>query len=181
MHIQTNILHFLHPWWTRKGFSLPEGFAEITSPYYPLQARDMVVSKGVMVLRGPEAMGFPEVSPYITNTVTQAAIRRSAWQAEYPLAPEDIKEMGSRIRALLLVAAHEKQDTLITGAYGCGAFRNPPKGVAGLFFIQVVDLAMQGVWLPDIVFAIVGSAEADEQAREEFRDMTRKYNAWVNS
>ncbi len=41
--------------------------------------------------------------------------------------------MSSRIKRILDVAAQEKEEVLILGAFGCGAFNNPPEIVADIF------------------------------------------------
>ena len=44
-----------------------------------------------------------------------------------------ISAMRRRIRRILQVASDQKVDNLILGAFGCGAFRNPPEIVAEIF------------------------------------------------
>ena len=39
----------------------------------------------------------------------------------------------SRIRRIFEIAAYGRNEVLILGAFGCGAFRNPPEIVAGVF------------------------------------------------
>ena len=46
--------------------------------------------------------------------------------------------MESRIRRIFAVAAYERNDVLVLGAFGCGAFRNPPEVVAKVFH-KVMD------------------------------------------
>ena len=43
------------------------------------------------------------------------------------------KVMTSRIKRILEVAKKEKVEVLILGAFGCGAFNNPPEVVARIF------------------------------------------------
>ena len=43
------------------------------------------------------------------------------------------KVMTERIRRILDLAAKEKVEVLILGAFGCGAFKNPPETVADIF------------------------------------------------
>ena len=43
------------------------------------------------------------------------------------------KVMTERIRRILDLVANEKVEVLILGAFGCGAFKNPPEVVAGIF------------------------------------------------
>ncbi len=43
------------------------------------------------------------------------------------------KVMTERIRRILDLAAKEKVEVLILGAFGCGAFKNPPEVVADIF------------------------------------------------
>ena len=41
--------------------------------------------------------------------------------------------MTERIKRILELAAKEKVEVLILGAFGCGAFENPPEIVADIF------------------------------------------------
>ena len=58
-----------------------------------------------------------------------------------------------RIRNILEVAAANDVDVLVLGAFGCGAFNNPPELVADVFRHLLVDKGY-GRFFRQIVFAI---------------------------
>ena len=50
------------------------------------------------------------------------------------LSAEELRRLiEKRVRRIFEVAAYEKNEVLILGAFGCGAFRNPPEMVAEVF------------------------------------------------
>jgi uncharacterized protein (TIGR02452 family) len=82
---------------------------ERTDPVYPcMMPRDKWFNVDIITCAAPELRGGPMPGNY-----------------------ENV--MRSRIRKILDVAAAEKVEVLILGAWGCGAFRNPADVVAGLF------------------------------------------------
>lgn len=54
-------------------------------------------------------------------------------------ATELARLLTSRIRRIFEVAASNENDVLILGAFGCGAFRNPPEIVAKVFNAVMQD------------------------------------------
>ena len=53
--------------------------------------------------------------------------------------------MTERIRRILDLAAKEKVEVLILGAFGCGAFKNPPEIVADIFASLIKDYSFETV------------------------------------
>ena len=50
------------------------------------------------------------------------------------LSTEELQALiEKRVRRIFEVAAYEENEVLILGAFGCGAFRNPPELVAEVF------------------------------------------------
>ena len=50
------------------------------------------------------------------------------------IEPDDLEGfLTTRIKRIFEVAAENKNEVLILGAFGCGAFRNPPEIVARAF------------------------------------------------
>jgi uncharacterized protein (TIGR02452 family) len=47
--------------------------------------------------------------------------------------PEDQESMVERVRTVLRIAADQGRESLVLGSLGCGAFKNPPGAVAGIF------------------------------------------------
>ena len=60
----------------------------------------------------------------------------------------------SLIRAILRIAYNNGQHRLVLGAFGCGAFANPPKHMAQLFKQVFEEPEFQGLF-KDIHFAII--------------------------
>jgi len=105
---------------------------------YPLD-RDTggIYSTDITVFRGSERNGYCLLrKPYTVSFVTVPAIN----------APELIERNGNlyivdnlveptkeKIRTILRITGKYKHDCLVLGAFGCGAFANPPNHMAELF------------------------------------------------
>eukprot|EP00041_Stephanoeca_diplocostata_P030438 m.921385 g.921385 ORF g.921385 m.921385 type:complete len:230 (-) comp23757_c0_seq20:2878-3567(-) len=59
-----------------------------------------------------------------------------------------------RIRSVLYAAAHAKCSNLVLGAFGCGAFGNPPAPVAALFRHELQSHQFRGLFAC-VVFAVL--------------------------
>ena len=66
----------------------------------------------------------------------------------------------TRVRAVLHAAREEKVETLVLGAFGCGAFGNPPDGVAPLFAKALASDEFRGAFAT-VVFAILEFQQSD--------------------
>lgn len=112
----------------------------------PLYNDDCIYTPGVIVFKTdtsvPELM--PEEDWYKVNIITCAAPDLREKPNKYANfhsrnGAADVTEEQlallhkSRIRRIFEIAAHERNEVLILGAFGCGAFRNPPEIVAGVF------------------------------------------------
>jgi uncharacterized protein (TIGR02452 family) len=75
--------------------------------------------------------------------------------------------MLERIRYILAVAAEQKADHLVLGAFGCGVFRNDPAEVAG-WFRQIIAEENYGTAFQRIIFAVLDKSP-DERVIRPFR------------
>ncbi|KAL1508592.1 hypothetical protein AB1Y20_004690 [Prymnesium parvum] len=75
-----------------------------------------------------------------------------------------------RIRAVLHAAAEEKHETLLLGAFGCGAFRNPPDEVARAFAHVLASHEFRGKF-STIAFAIMDPKQSDQGNFAAFRSV----------
>ena len=108
---------------------------------YPLKRNfGGVYSHGVTVFRDTEANGYALLdSPWQVNFVAVAANNIRRFMNGRTTIPDNfVPSTLNLIRTILRIAYNNGQRRLVLGAFGCGAFANPPKHVAQLFK-QVFD------------------------------------------
>lgn len=105
---------------------------------YPLDRRTGGIhSPRVTFFRASEANGYRLLkAPFSASVITVPAINGP----ELVIGPEGLRIVDAlveptreKIRTILRIAGHHGHDALVLGAFGCGAFRNPPAHVAELF------------------------------------------------
>ncbi|MDO4492556.1 MAG: TIGR02452 family protein [Clostridia bacterium] len=98
---------------------------------------DCIFTPGVCVLREDTFDGpfLQDRERYAVDVITCAApdLREPQQLFTVPDEAEFRAQMAKRIRRVLAIAAANGADVLILGAFGCGAFMNPPKVVAKAF------------------------------------------------
>lgn len=112
----------------------------------PLYNDDIIYSPDVQVIKTDTSMPdrMEEADWYPVNVITCAApnLREHPSNAMNPNAGRFAAQvtdrelrtlLEKRIRRIFAVAAAENNSVLILGAFGCGAFRNPPELVADVF------------------------------------------------
>lgn len=112
----------------------------------PLYNDDCLFTPGITVFKSD--VSFPELMPekdwYRVDVITCAApnLRKHPSNAMNPdagdcrvsLTHEELYNLlHSRIQKIFAIAAKQGAEVLILGAFGCGAFRNPPQVVAKVF------------------------------------------------
>jgi uncharacterized protein (TIGR02452 family) len=105
---------------------------------YPLnRSTGGIYSGNVTVFRGSEKNGYCLLKePFQTSVVTVPAINRPDLvfeNNEIRITNTLIEPTREKIRTILRIAGKYKHDCLVLGAFGCGAFQNPPKHMARLF------------------------------------------------
>ena len=106
---------------------------------YPLD-RDFggVYSPGITVFRGSEANGYCLLSkPYMVSVVSVPAVNHPDLErgssGAMRIAQPHIEATKNKIRTIFRIAAAHSHDALVLGAFGCGAFANPPRHIAEIF------------------------------------------------
>ena len=77
-------------------------------------------------------------TPYYMSFVAVAAINHPELDAEGNICQEDANLTKNKMRTMLRIGLLNGHDSIVLGAFGCGAFHNPPKHIARLFH-EVID------------------------------------------
>ena len=140
----------LHSCLDPKEYDSPNGFGEFTA----------AINEGVHVLRKGMDCGFALLRPedrWQINFVSAAAYDRHKLPKEEqraPLSPEQFAGYHAKISSILAACAAHGADIVVLGAFGCGAFANPPDQVAKVFANVIRRSA--GVFI-HVYFAILGA------------------------
>ena len=110
----------------------------------------------------------PENEWFKTDVITCASPNLSA----YTKVTDDVLEkiQLKRLEKVFLTAVREGAEVLVLGAFGCGAFRNPPQVVAGVMKQLAEKYKM---YFKTIEFAVYCTPKAPKNY-EVFRDILQK-------
>ena len=102
---------------------------------YPLDRNfGGIYTPDATVFRGTEQDGYPLLDEaYRMSFITVAGINRPALESPERIAPELVDPVKNKIRTIFRIGLLHGHDSLVLGALGCGAFRNPPSHIARLF------------------------------------------------
>ena len=102
---------------------------------YPLDRNfGGIYTPDVTVFRGTEQDGYPLLDePYRMSFIAVAGINRPALESPERIASELVEPIKNKIRTIFRIGLFHGHDSLVLGALGCGAFRNPPSHIAQLF------------------------------------------------
>ncbi|GMO50283.1 MAG: hypothetical protein Pg6C_13860 [Treponemataceae bacterium] len=105
---------------------------------YPLNKNTVgIYSAGITVFRGSEKNGYCLLKqPYTVSFVTVPAINSPDLierNGDFFIAGNLVEPTKEKIRTILRITGKYKHDCLVLGAFGCGAFANPPNHMAELF------------------------------------------------
>ena len=121
-------------------------------------------SPNVTVFRGLESDGYPMLEqPYSLGVVTVAAINRPELKSPTEIIDSLVEPVRRKIRTIYRIALKHGHDSIVLGAWGCGAFCNPPEHIARLFH-EVMDEAEFKNRFRKIVFAIIDRLHIDIRA-----------------
>ena len=96
-------------------------------------------SPNITVFRGLETEGYPLLEqPYSLGIVTVAAMNRPQLKDANHIAEHLVEPVRQKIRTIFRIALRHGHDAIVLGAWGCGAFKNPPQHIARLFH-EVMD------------------------------------------
>lgn len=105
---------------------------------YPLNSNTGgIYSADITVFRGSEKNGYCLLKkPYTVSMVTVSAITRPDLierNGTLYIADNLVEPAKEKMRTILRIAGKYNHNCLVLGAFGCGAFANPPNHIAELF------------------------------------------------
>lgn len=116
----------------------------ISKEYYPLGYQDMLYTRNAVFFRDRQ---YNFMKEQICDVVTVAAIRLTAEPDQYYHVITNYK-----IELMLSVPAFYDVDTLILGAWGCGAFNNDPHVISEK---MKLGLEKYGKYFEKVIFAVI--------------------------
>lgn len=106
-----------------------------TENQYPLDPNyGGVYSPNVTLFRDPEkeGCGLLETTEYI-NVISVAAMNRPEINSYGRISSSLIDGVKNKLRTIFRIALRHRHDSVVLGAWGCGAYKNPPAHIAALF------------------------------------------------
>lgn len=140
-----------------------------TSHYqYPLDRNfGGVYTPEAIYFRESEQKGYALLdNPVSLSFITVAGMNRPDLTAEGMIADHHVEPIKNKIRTIFRIGLAHGHDSLVLGALGCGAFRNPPRNVARLFHEVMDELEFKNKYRR-IVFAILDDHNAHQSHNPE--------------
>lgn len=105
---------------------------------YPLERQSGgIYSKNITIIRGSENNGYNFLqTPFDISIVSVPAINEpklETFQGNYRIVDDLVGPTEEKIRTILRICGEHNHDCLVLGAFGCGAYKNPPAHIAHLF------------------------------------------------
>lgn len=127
-------------------------YRSLSKKYYPFNLYTTLYSKKIIVAFDTKYQKLE--TPFEVDVITSAALRYpELYKDKYK--PEDYKIMTNKIRCQLYIARENNVKNLILGAFGCGAFGNPPNIVSRIYK-KLLSTEFDGQF-ENVVFAILGN------------------------
>ena len=102
---------------------------------YPLDRNfGGIYTPNALVFRGTENDGYKLLDfPFYVSFIAVPAMNHPELDADGLIVNSLIEPVKNKIRTIFRIGLSHDHDSLVLGALGCGAFRNPPRHVARLF------------------------------------------------
>lgn len=135
---------------------------------YPLDRNfGGVYTPEAIYFRDSEQKGYALLdNPVSLSFITVAGMNRPDLTADGMIADHHVEPIKNKIRTIFRIGLAHGHDSLVLGALGCGAFRNPPRHVARLFHEVMDELEFKNKYRR-IVFAILDDHNAHQSHNPE--------------
>ena len=135
---------------------------------YPLDRNfGGIYTPDAIYFRDSEQKGYALLdNPVSLSFITVAGMNRPDLTADGMIADHHVEPIKNKIRTIFRIGLAHGHDSLVLGALGCGAFRNPPRHVARLFHELMDELEFKNKYRR-IVFAILDDHNAHQSHNPE--------------
>lgn len=133
--------------------------------HYPIGPDEFVVTEEVTIVKNSDHAWLSEDDQFVFNFIAMPAVRQPILKYIDEPDPvntgnnravyknlEELETMRQKIDLIFRYAVLEEYDSLLLGALGCGAFRNPPTEVVQLFQEAIEKY---GIYFKEIWFAVL--------------------------
>lgn len=152
----------------------------LTMGFYPVREKEAIYSPGVTLFKGAEDALWKEIPKRSVDFIACPAVKfpsvvHNATKQRDELSDTDAEMLRIKIETIIQTAWRYSYDTIVFGAMGCGAWKNPPEHVAEIFkrTLEKHDGVVQ-----NYVFAILTTRDEQQIIRQRDR-MTRKSNVEI--
>lgn len=135
---------------------------------YPLDVNwGAIYSPVVSIFRKTENEGYEFMDkPYTVDVISAAALKHPGLNPNGTLNDMAKKTLKNKVRQILNVGLYYKNDSLVLGAFGCGAYGTPPAEMAKIFRDVLRERFYNGAY-KKIVFAIIDDKNAFREHNPE--------------
>ena len=155
-------------------FDLP-----LQSKQYPLPINHgAIYSPSISVFRGSDNEGYAFLDELFNiDVITIAALKDPPLDSKGHLNEWAKRITKEKIRTMLNLAIYWQNDSIVLGAFGCGAFANPPEDVAKLFK-EVLEEPDYCDKFEKIVFAVLddGNSHREHNPRGNYIPFAETFN-----
>ena len=132
---------------------------------YPMDEFGGIYTSGLTVFRQPEDTGYAFMKEPLLDVcaIAVAAYRNPELDKNNKLVDKYSINTRQKIENLFAIAHHQRRDSLVLSALGCGAFHNPPEHVADIFRSVIEQYAG---FFKTIVFAIIDDHNTGQQLNQ---------------
>lgn len=151
---RTNLFKSLFP--LHKTLGEEYGFKPIMERLgYPMTKYGAIYSPNITIFREDKKNGYKLMKePVKMDFISAAAFKNPPLLNDTTLDPRIVPDMMQKIITILRVALENNHDSFVLGAWGCGAFKNPPRHIAKLFH-KVLEQDEFKTRFKNITFAII--------------------------
>jgi hypothetical protein len=130
-------------------FKVTNAFRTLTADMYPIEDNELIYTPKVHHIKDSLYRVLDSTRTF--SLVTVAALRNPVLTIDGKYTDAQYQIMLTKIRMIFHIAALNNHDTLVLGAFGCGAFSNPPDEVVRIFLHAIGEY---GAYFQGILFAV---------------------------